>query len=272
MRSHRPRLPHREPRHQPYRPKVRAPSKPRSSLMPSGRAQGSRQTLTWPLIIVASIFALFFGVVIALYFAPHPELLFSDGSKAQPDFARTRGLTVGDVTMEVPRPYLAEVEGGMFGPVRRFSLRLPWPYKPQRPVTDDMAGDLTRILAIDVTPGIPSAPARERLSRIYPVYFDGEGEDVGDGLTRYGFRSGTPYQDTVLYVAEPEGSAEPVLISCTVQGESDVPPLCERRIDLSDRTVVTYRFHEDHVGDWREIEATVRELLREYRAAAGSLR
>jgi len=237
--------------------------------MPTGRHETARQRLLWPLLIIGGIFAVFMGVVIALYFAPHPALLFTDGKAARTDFARTRTLAIGDVTVTVPRPYLGEIDRTIFGPVRRVSLRLPWPYQPQRAMTDAEAGDLTRILAIDLVMNTEKSSPAERLARIYPVYFEGLGEEVGEGLVKYSFKPGTPYQDTTLYVVNPAGASEPILISCTLEGETPVPPLCEHRLVLSDKVTAVYRFHEDHVMDWREIDTTVKELLADFRKDAG---
>lgn len=233
--------------------------------MPSGRPASSRQGLTWPLLILAGLFALFVGVVIAFYFAPHPELLFSDGKAAKADFTRTRTLTMEDVSLTVPRPYVAHVDSSIFGPVRRISLRLPWPYESQRPMSDAEAGDITRILAIDIVSRTDTMPDSERLARVYPVYFKDNGEEVGADLVRHAFKPGTPYQDTALYVGRNDGSAEPVLMSCSLEGETAVPPLCERRLNLSAKVSAIYRFHEEHMMDWREIDATVTRLMSEFR-------
>ncbi len=231
----------------------------RSLAIPPVLAESHRQSVTGPLLVLLGIFALFMGTVFALYFGPHPEMIL--GGASSKDLSRIRTVTLEDATFTIPRPYILDVDKRIFGPIRRISLRVPWPYEPGSVVSDADAGELDKILAIDLAERTETTSTADKLLRIYPVYLDGPGDAIGNGLARHKFKLGTPYSGMVLYVAQLEGAGDPVLFYCSIERGTIIPPLCERRLPVTDKVMAVYRFHERHLTDWQKLEGTVKQLL-----------
>ncbi|WP_137388932.1 hypothetical protein [Rhodoligotrophos defluvii] len=218
---------------------------------------------------MAGLFALFTGGLLAAYFAPHPELLFGGNDEAR-DFGRTEVLTLHDARLSIPRPYVLQVSRRIFGSVTRVTLQIPWPFAAGVPADGRDGADLEHLVTIELAGRTPLASATERLTRIYPVYFDGPGEAIEAGLTRYRFKPGSPYRAMHLYVGQAEPQGEPVLFHCAVEDGSAISPLCERRLDLTDKVTAVYRFHQRHLTQWQSLEATIADLLRRLRTDTGA--
>jgi hypothetical protein len=147
------------------------------------------------------------------------------------------------------------------GNVTKLDLLLPWPYQPGTvPRLPDTAAafDNWLILTLD-TGGKDELTPVERYGEIYPVYFEGEPEQVEGNLLRYRFREGSPYTDLVLYVANAGG--EQVVHRCDKKPSVLGPILCERTIQLTSEIRLRLRFARRHLQDWAGIEQNVRTAM-----------
>jgi hypothetical protein len=93
-----------------------------------------------------------------------------------------------------------------------------------------------------------------RVRTIYPRYLEQASTEEQDGLTRRGFRDGTPYSGEDLFVAtSPELSAR-----CTRDAATPGMCLSERRIDDAD---LTFRFPRSWLSQWRDVAAAMDRLM-----------
>ncbi|MGF7161778.1 hypothetical protein FHS85_003419 [Rhodoligotrophos appendicifer] len=212
------------------------------------------------MLIVGGILALFVGAILAVYFAPHPDLLFGSNKPTDPN--RMRAVEIEASSFLVPEVYLEDVDRPLFGSVRRLTIRIPWPYSPGAVLDEPEAADLTRMVVVDIARRPDVTSLRDRLQRIYPVYFNGAGTKLANGLTVHRFKARTPYEDSILYVSDDE---DPVLFTCTIEAGPTVPPICERRLDLNLALTATYRFHSSRLAEWRTLDKTLTGLIRGYR-------
>jgi hypothetical protein len=105
----------------------------------------------------------------------------------------------------------------------------------------------------------------ERLKTIYPRYLETAPTDGPGGLSRLGFRAGTPYQrEDLIYDAD---ASDGFLVRCTRNGAGSTPGVClyERRIDKADLVV---RFPRDWLNEWRMVADRIDQLLHNLRLLA----
>ena len=99
----------------------------------------------------------------------------------------------------------------------------------------------------------------ERYGEIYPVYFDGEPEQVDGNLLRYKFKEASPYADLTLFVATVDG--QHIVHRCDRKPSVLGPILCERTLSLPGDMRLRMRFARSHLEDWAQIERNVRLAL-----------
>lgn len=116
-------------------------------------------------------------------------------------------------------------------------------------------------------------PEKQVFKAIYAPYIRGGGVVRDDGLQGYQFNGNSPYSDKEIFRALPTGSAErrqaPPIFICD---RSDLTaPTCESRFALGETARVSYRFKRVHLKEWETIDASIRELIRNFRAAARTI-
>lgn len=200
------------------------------------------------------------GFIVAWLFVADRDLLFSAPSaKSDPQqgpvMARYRFDTA---ELMAPTRLVTRVDKRTLGNVTKLDLLLPFPYQPGTiPTLPDTAAEFDNwlILTLD-TGGHDELTPVERYGEIYPVYFDGEPEQVEGNLLQYRFREGSPYADLVLYVANAGGNQ--VVHRCDKKPSVLGPILCERTIRLSRDIRLRIRFARAHLEQWADIEGNVR--------------
>lgn len=200
------------------------------------------------------------GFIVAWLFVADRDLLFSAPSaKSDPQqgpvMARYRFDTA---ELVAPTRLVTRVDKRTLGNVTKLDLLLPFPYQPGTvPTLPDTAAEFDNwlILTLD-TGGHDELTPVERYGEIYPVYFDGEPEQVAGNLLQYRFREGSPYADLVLYVANAGGNQ--VVHRCDKKPSVLGPILCERTIRLSPDIRLRIRFARAHLEQWADIEGNVR--------------
>jgi hypothetical protein len=211
--------------------------------------------------LVLFVVMLFFGaagMLLALSFAPNPALLFNRGEIGKPTDAMV-STALEDLSFDVPAPVVADVSRSLFGTVERIDLKLPWPDPRQRMRTVlPPPSDLANWILVTLEPRAGRTALEDRLVSIYSNFLEEKRESVGD-LTRRAFRAQSPYADSELMI-----SSDGKVIRCDKRPSLLGPVICERFIPLSDGVLARIRFASGRLAEWREIEATSRELLAEF--------
>lgn len=215
-------------------------------------------------IIALACFGAMAGVILALYFVPYPELLFGRAN-APANFDARLEVEMAGERFTIPEPYVESVERRMFGGVQRIVLRFPWPFAENTKPPRDGALELNDTIRVVIAPRSERLSPAERLDRVYPLYFEGRPTPFENGLTRHDFAAGSPYAGEAVYVGTMEHGK--VVIRCAAAAAERGPDGCERQIPLGDGLVARYRFHRDHLPDWRAIEKLAITLPAEFRHA-----
>ena len=108
---------------------------------------------------------------------------------------------------------------------------------------------------------------------LYKPYLAGAGQVREDRLQAFRFRSDSPYANKEVFRALTTGSqderdAAPMFI-CDL---ADAPsPTCESRFDIGSAAQASYRFKRAHLSKWASTDRQLKDLIRNFRAAARSL-
>ena len=129
------------------------------------------------------------------------------------------------------------------------------------------------LLLINVRAVDEDMPQEQFFDIVYRPYIVGSGDVGTDGLQSFGFAEGSPYGSKQIFRALPTGTLEqrrapPIFICDKPQAAS---PSCESRFPLGQTARVSYRFKRAHLQDWETIDASVKELIRSFRAAARTI-
>jgi len=190
-----------------------------------------------------------------LLFAPPPQVANPD---AAPVLARYRFDTA---ELIAPTRLVTRVNRRTLGNIVKLDMLLPWPYHPgsipSLPETSREFNDWI-VLTFEGAAKDDLTPV-ERYGEIYPVYFDGEPEQVDGNLLRYKFKETSPYADLTLFVATVDGRH--IVHRCDRKPSVLGPILCERTLSLTGDLRLRMRFSRDHLENWEQIERNVRLAL-----------
>jgi hypothetical protein len=203
------------------------------------------------------------GFIIAWLFLADRDLLFATPQQvANPDAAPVLARYRFDTAeLVAPTRLVTRVNRRTLGNIVKLDLLLPWPYLPgsipRLPATSREFNDWI-ILTFETATKDELTPV-ERYGEIYPVYFDGEPEQVDGNLLRYKFKETSPYADLTLFVATVEGRH--IVHRCDRKPSVLGPILCERTLSLANNMKLRIRFSRDHLENWAQIERNVRLAL-----------
>lgn len=186
------------------------------------------------------------------------------------DDTSLREIIIGNDVLNVPANMIRFDAARRDGTAQRLDLYLRWPQMDgyshaARDAFNHADGDRS-ILFLSFEPRMMSRDMSGRFEPIYRELIEEPGRPGPAGLSVHRFSGSSGYVDEVLAVAEAEGS-EPFVMRClagTAARESLAP--CERDIHVGRGLNLVYRMPSRLAGEWREVEAKVREV------AAGFLR
>src|SRR5204863_5255127 len=138
------------------------------------------------LLLATVTFFSLAGVVLAVYFVPHPSLLFGRpeiGAPSEQEIA----ATLEGTHFNFPEAIVASIDKPVLGNVRRIDLRLPWPFdRQQLNVVHALPTDLQNWVLITLEPRLGRTGLEERMEPIYSVYLDpGESKEAGLVLRKF---------------------------------------------------------------------------------------
>ena len=210
------------------------------------------------LIFAAMAFFSLAGVLLAIYFVPHPSLLFGRPAIGSP----SEGVVVAtleDAKFTLPETIVANIDGPVLGGAKRIDLRLPWPFdRQQLNVVHALPTDLQNWVLITLEPREGRTGLEERMEPIYSVYLEpAEGNEAG--LVLKTFKADSPYTDSELLVS-PAGD----IIRCDKKPSVLGPIICERFLPITQGVMARVRFSRQRLAEWRDIDETAQILLKEF--------
>ena len=165
------------------------------------------------------------------------------------------------------------IERGTHGGVEQLELAMAWPPGNNALIASTGGTSAPRDLRDAVFLTLKRRPNRiaaaERLHGIYPYYFETGPADTDHGLKMYRFKPNSPYAGQFLYVGALDDTW--TTMRCDVTDSDLMPAMCRREMHLWDDVTVTYRFHRDHLANWKELDVAVKAFLANARQQHGSL-
>jgi len=221
---------------------------------PKRRRHAGRSPLAAPLLLFAAAALLAAGYVAYVLWPRWPEAPVTLDAPSLP-------VVIAGVAFNIEPAAIRRAVQRRPGTQARVDLAYLWPSltppDPTRKPTVGAPVDPNERLFVTIAAGDSTLPLVERVQTIYPRYLAPEPAEGPDGLTRRGFRDGTPYQgeDLVFEAAAPEH----FLARCARRGVTNSGTcLLERRIGDAD---VTLRFPRDWLSDWRSVAAGIDRLM-----------
>jgi len=210
------------------------------------------------LLIAAMAFFSLAGVVLAIYFVPHPSLLFGRSEIGSPSTGVIT-VTLEDAKFTLPETIVAKIDKPVLGEAKRIDLQVPWPFdRQQLNVVHALPTDLEDWVLITLEPRQGRTGLEERMVPIYSVYLDPiEGQEAGLVLRK--FKTDSPYTDSELLVA-PSGE----IIRCDKKPSVLGPIICERFWPVTQGVMARVRFSRQRLTEWKDIDETAQILLKEF--------
>ncbi len=149
------------------------------------------------------------------------------------------------------------------GMAERLDLYLRWPeldgYTDAARSDFNHVGDTRRIIFFSFDERVMSRDMSGRLAPIYSKMLAKPGKAGPSGVAFYEFSEQSGYLNEMLAVAE-RPDAEPFVARC-LSGASAAESLapCERDIHLGDNLSLAYRFPNELLGQWSELDAAMRK-------------
>ena len=181
---------------------------------------------------------------------------------------------IGGTLFSVPAHYTRDGQTRRGGALPYANLHALLPnIQPWRTeLADDFLDTSTNSPLLSVTiRSVQRDMAEARLfSALYQPYIDGAGQVTDSGLQAFSFRSNSPYGRKQIFKGLPKGSsadrATAPLFICDTETHNN--PVCESRFDLGNTAQVSYTFKRVHLAEWETIDGDLKELIRNFRAAA----
>jgi hypothetical protein len=210
------------------------------------------------LLFAAMVFFSLAGVVLAVYFVPHPSLLFGRPEVGSPSTG-VIAATLEDAKFTLPETIVANIDKPVLGKTKRIDLQVPWPFdRQQLNIVHALPMDLEDWVLITLEPREGRTELEERMVPIYSVYLDPiEGQEAGLVLRK--FKPDSPYTDSELLVA-PTGE----VIRCDKKPSVLGPIICERFWPVTQGVMARVRFSRQRLAEWKVIDETAQILLKEF--------
>jgi hypothetical protein len=212
-------------------------------------------------------FTIFSGVILAYYFVPSPDLLFSSSPDRQRPGNRLVQISMSGSEFYVPTSILKRVKRRVLSSAEQIDVQIPWPYDHLAVISGTLRDsvDFRDWVLITLSPRSNRIPPDDRYSTVDRYYFAGPPAKDGDGMLRYDFKLESPYRDLQLFVDT--RPLKPAAIRCDLKASSLGPILCERELAATKDVTARIRFARRHIEDWQEIEKistnVIRALLRQ---------
>ena len=231
----------------------------------------------WPIWSVPAFVLAGFLLSTALFYLIYfgPGIRDIQGVAYAPTAQQDRiKFEIGGTLFSVPAYYTRDGRTRRGGALPHASLHALLPdIEPWRTELSEVFLDTSktsRLLTVTIR-SVQRDIAEDRLfEALYQPYIDGAGQVTNDGLQAFSFRTNSPYGRKQIFKGLPKGSSSdraqaPLYICDTVDHNN---PICESRFDLGNSAQVSYTFKRAHLSGWETVDRNLKELIRNFRAAA----
>jgi hypothetical protein len=197
--------------------------------------------------------------------------LISQGAYTSDTTARE--IVIGNNVLSVPSNVIRFADARHDGETDRLDLYLHWPdmkgYTAATRVDFNAAGGRKDILFLTFEPQLMPLDMSGRFDPIYSFLIVKPGVPGDNGLEFYDFNQQTGYAGEKLAVAQRPG--KPPFVARCLTGSAAAQSLapCERDIAIGNRLTLLYRFPQELLGSWQQLDAAVAQKARSYLKTAG---
>lgn len=188
------------------------------------------------------------------------------------DSRTVREIVIGNDVVNAPDNMIRFEKARRDGAAARLDLYVRWPqmdgYSAGASDAFNHVGGERSILFVSFEPRTMSRDMSHRFAPIYSNLIEPESRPGPAGLRIHRFTEASGYVDEVLAVDEEPG-AEPFVMRCLAGAaarESLAP--CERDIHIGKDLSLSYRMPPELAGEWRAVEAGVRDMAHRFLRAA----
>lgn len=240
-----------------------------SDLGPGGGDIKEDSPWTYPLIIIVLTIILS-GAVAYYYFGPSISDLRGDTPEASTRETPIH-MRIGTTDYVIPENYTQlprDRRGGARDSVALYAVFPtfePYSVRNDRYFIENESDNPIIYFEIHLA-RLPMTEA-QRIEMIYRENLaEGQGEELGFGLTQYAFAGDSSYADEELFLGE-TADGQVVAILCTKLSNMVPSPNCRRDVELPDGLLLSYRFKRAHLDQWLEITNGVGNLVGSFRAS-----
>jgi hypothetical protein len=179
-----------------------------------------------------------------------------------------REIVIGNNVLSVPSNAIRFESARRDGDADRLDLYLHWPdMKGYTAAARDDFNDVSgrkAILFLTFEPRLMALDMSERFDPIYRSLVVEPATPGENGLEFYGFKPDTGYAGEKLAVAKQAG--KPPFVARCLTGAAAAQSLapCERDVAVGDRLTLLYRFPENLLGSWRQLDEAVAQKAQHY--------
>ena len=178
-----------------------------------------------------------------------------------------REIVIGNDVISAPDNTIRFERARHDGAAARLDLYMRWPglegYSDARRADFNHSGEDRRIIFLSIEEQTMSRDMSGRLDPIYAPMLEQPGVPGFSGVTFYEFSKKSGYLNEVLAVSD-GAAGEPLVARClSGPGAADSLAPCERDIHVGDGLSLSYRFPQELLADWRQLDAAIREKVTE---------
>jgi len=220
------------------------------------------------VIVVVGILSLGF---LAYYFAPTVTEILGHAPKPSEE-TQPVDVVIAGVRHLIPTNYTRFAygrRGGVQDKVELYAL-LPdlKPYEPDVMEAFQDASADSKVAYFDIEAQQDGLTEDNRFRKLYlKLVTDVHGDRGPYGLRRYDFDKTTAYRDEELLVRENDDGTV-IMFRCYKDRARIVSPTCRRDLELGNGLELHYRFMRSQLGNWKDIDESLRALARSFQVAA----
>lgn len=209
--------------------------------------------------------AILLGLTILIYIVgrTYGERMLLDGHT---DDQMRLQIIIGDEILSIKANQIRFANQRKEGQTDGISLYVSWPefegYQQSNKQKFNQSGATSQLVFINLGQSDGTADMSARYNPIYQNFIHGTPEDGPSGLLRYQMQPQSNFKDEILY-AEKIIKERPFVILCYDRRAKDIPNAanCQRDIQLDRNLTITYRYAQEMLKDWQQIEEATLSYL-----------
>ena len=167
-------------------------------------------------------------------------------------------IVIGNNTLNIPANAIRFGNQRRSGAAQGINLYLSWPefqgYQNSTQEAFNSVDEQSKLIFIDIAQNGNQGDMSSRFDPIYRNFLEGSPQPAPNGLVQYRMSPQSTYKDEIIYV-ESVTKEKPFTIKCLVpNNQLESSTGCQRDINLGNNLSVTYRYSEQLIPHWRDIE------------------